>query len=165
MATTLELVKQDVYRHLTTAWDAQSPAIIYPPVVGSPAPPMVPALLQFTDFINEGRPRNADPNADRGWGRAYIMTVDSVPSTLPDETGKRMYTTRCQLVVDCHGIMLDGTGSGIANKLAWLVWTAFQGKSIGNRIFVGTITPVEIGREGSWYQFKVTVDFSWDDVR
>jgi len=156
MATTLELIKREVYAYLKTAWDAGSPAI-----TGQDDP----ALLQFTDFTSEGRPRQADPLADVGWGRAYIVTVVSNPATLPDSEGKRMYTTESQLVVDCHGIMLDGTGSVIANALGWLVWTTFQGKSIGNRIFVRTITPVEIGREGTWYQFKVTIDFSWDDVR
>jgi hypothetical protein len=153
MATTLEVATREIFVLLKAAWDANAAAV----VGGSPLPTL-PFL--FEDINWNGRPTT---DIQTAWARVTIRHSNGEQSTLADRTGKARFTNYGIVLIQVFAPMRDNTGAMVSRRLASVVKAALQGKATAN-VWFRQATYMDVGREGTWYQFNVSANFEWDEV-
>lgn len=116
--------------------------------------------LAFEDVKEDDIP----PKNGTAWARIQVRHNSFFKATVGGEVGNRRF--RRVGLVTIQIFTPVGEGLSQADSLAKIALDAFEGKSTGaDSIEFRNARINEIGRDGSWFQTNVLVDFEYDEVK
>lgn len=101
------------------------------------------------------------PNGSTVWARVVLRHATGGQGSLSGDTGKKRWRRAGTLFVQVFSPVGDGSSAGYS--AAQTVVDAFQ--SAKDCVWYRNIRMNEIGADGSFEQFNVLVDFTYDEVR
>lgn len=153
MAITYETAIDAILGTLKTKWDSDTTAI-----AGS-----VPPLVFEAD---EPSLKVHPKDTTEPWARAVLRHADAFKATLASDTGTARYRRVGILWVQVFTPVGKAENWTLAQRLAAVVQSAFEGQRAGSGDVVFTKSVIlDAPRESSWWRYDVRTDFYWDEIR
>jgi hypothetical protein len=150
MATTIELVIDEILGQFKSHWDANVQAMS--------GLSYVPKMITEAD-----RDETDTQNPDQAWVRLVIRHNSVGPPTLA-EPGARRFTRYGTVYAQIFSPFLSGEGFTLSQRLAQVARDAYEGRRTPTVIF-RSCRINEAGRDGPWHQVNLVADFEWDEVK
>ena len=137
-ATYLEAINeiQDIFK---SAWDATGHAAVYENVDGS------------------------QPSTTAPWARVTVRHVSGGQASLANHVGVRRWYRLGIVTVQVFVPM--GEGLSEAYTLSKIISDAYEGAATPSGVWFRNVRINEVGPDGEWYQFNVSADFTYDELR
>ena len=100
------------------------------------------------------------------WARISIFHALSFQQT-SGPVGGRIFQRTGSIIVNVFAPLSSGEGLTQAEALATIAQNAFEGKTAGpgGCIWFRNVSINEIGPDGAWFQFNITADFLYDELK
>lgn len=106
-----------------------------------------------------------DRPTDTAWARFVIRHTLGEQATLSGDTnGLRRYEKFGFVSVQIFAPISSGGGLSLADDLADVAKSAFEGKSTDNGIWFQNVRINEVGVDDAWVQVNVIADFRYDEL-
>ncbi len=149
MPTIYDVAIDQMYALFKVTWDADTPA-----VNGSVIPQV------FYDGVTGGEPPH-----NAAWARIQIRHIDAPQATLGDTTTKRRFENTGVLLIEISAANETTSDKTLAQNLAKIAKSAFQGKTSANgAVWFRDVRVQEIGTVGPWYRLSVVAEFRYDEL-
>lgn len=132
------------------AWDIGSPAYNS----GTPLP------VEW-----DGQDTGSPPDLTKPCARVFVRHVGSRQITF-GETGNRRFNRRGIVTVQVFQPISDRRGLSVVQNLAIIARDAYEGKGTATGIWFRNVRSREVGADGrGWYQYNVTAEFEYDELK
>lgn len=148
---TFETARNELFGLFHAGWTAGTPA-----VNGGSVP----------EVRWQGVPVDNDvpPPADSPWARIQIRHGEAAQSSFTP-TAKKRYTRTGVVTVQIFSPLSQGGGLLLGEKLAIIARDCFEGENTASGIWFRNARIAEIGPDSTWFQFNVTVEFEYDELK
>ena len=103
------------------------------------------------------------PTGTAPWSRITLRHAIGGLGALTGALGTSRYDREGFLIVQIFVPLGEGLSEGYS--LGKVVLDAFEGQTTTNGVWFRNSRINEVGPDGEWYQFNVTIDFSYDEIK
>ncbi len=139
MPATFAQANDEILSFFKTAWDTTGHPALYENVAGSPPTTQIP------------------------WARASLRFGPGENASLADPTGKQRFTRSGILTIQIF--IPNGEGLSLGYTLSKIVADAFEGKATASHVWFRRVGTTPVGSSAEWYQFNVSIAFTYDEVK
>lgn len=139
MSATFEIANGEILTLFKTAWDTTGHIALYENIAGDPPSTPIP------------------------WARISLRHRTGGQTAISGADGKRRYDR--EGVVTVQIFIPNGKGLSQGYSLGKIVVDAFEGKATPSQIWFRDVINKEIGPDGEWFQFNVTAEFMYDEIK
>ena len=147
MSLTITQAKDEIYTQLNGYWNLQVPLSYLTPV----------------KIYWMGIDYQTPPDASQPWARVTLQHNYSNQTTFAQE-GTRRFTRTGLLIVQLF-VPLASKNVTLCEKLGIIARDAFEGKATAGGVWFRNANLREIGADGTWYQFNMSVEFQYDEFK
>lgn len=104
------------------------------------------------------------PRPGKPLARIFIKHSQSSQRTF-GATGARRFTRFGLVTVQVFAPIVRGNGLSLSEKLAIIARDAFEGRGTDSGIWFRNARTVEIGPDGTFFQYNVVVEFQYDEFK
>lgn len=126
----------------------------------------VPTLVGYEPMIIwQGIEEAQDPDTAKCWARFTLKHLDSEQTTF-GEKGQRKFTRTGIITVQVFTpVATTGGGVTLAENISNVVRDAYEGVGTDSGIRFRNTRVAEIGITSGWYQYNITTNFEYDEVK
>lgn len=114
-------------------------------------------LEAFYESVKKQRPGDTS-----SWASVYIRHASGSQRTMGG-IGKRMFQRNGTVIISIFTLV--GKGLSESNTLATLVTDAYEGLSSPNGVWFRNVTANEIGKESTFTQTNVLIEFEYTEIK
>lgn len=141
MTATFQQAQDDMFALINTAWLTTGYPIIWPNVAA--------------DETDRG---TASP-----WARVTVIHADGSQASLASALGTRRWNRTGNIIVQVFIPVGQGLSEGYT--ACKILMDALEGASTAHGVWFRRCRVREIGPDGAWYQFNVSAEFTYDEVK
>lgn len=139
MSADFDTANDEILTLFKTAWDTTGHPALYENLAGEPPTTPVP------------------------WARISLRHGTGGQTALSGADGTRRYDRIGILTVQIF--IANGKGLSEGYTLGKIVVDAFEGKTTPSQVWFRDVVNKEIGPDGEWFQFNVTAEFVYDEIK
>jgi hypothetical protein len=148
MPAEFDVARDDIYGAFDAVWTAGAAAITggYIPTI-------------YWDGVG----MSTDPNPAFSYAMAVIRHSVASQATLAGVDGRRRFRKDGIFMAPIFGPLAVAGGLAMAENLAKMAKSAFEGRSTESGIWFRNVRIMEVGVSGAHYQFNVVAEFTYDE--
>ena len=139
MSATFDAANNEILAFFKTAWDTTGLIALYENIEGEKPPAQV------------------------AWARVTIRHGAGRQSSLSGGNGTSRFDRDGILTVQIF--IANGQGLSQGYILGKVVTDAFEGKATASQVWFRNVIVKEIGPSDEWFQFNVTIEFTYDEIK
>lgn len=123
-------------------------------------------LLGYLPVVHwQGVAEDKTPNVTEAWARYLIRHTGSRQATFGEKSNRRFTRSGIITIQVFAPIGVRGGGLTTAEQLSQIARDCYEGVQTGNDLMFRNAKIVEVGPTNGWYQYNVTIDFQYDEVK